>query len=211
MKAFVTAGAVVLAGCLPQPDPPPPPPAYGAQALPTYAPSYGTGQPPSYYPPAPYAAPPPAAVAAPPPQTQPPPPLLQPAPSPGDAFAAARQRCLEETNAYRARVGAPPLTMRADKLACTDVDARGDATHGTVHGASGRCGLDAQNECPRWDAPAANMVTACLASMFGEGPGEPYQAHGHYINMTNAAYHGLACGFHETADGHVWLVQNYFR
>jgi hypothetical protein len=198
MNRLVTVGAVVLAGCLPQPDPPPqPPPAYGPQA----PPSYPTGQPPSYYPAAPYAAPGPPPVAATPPQAS----------SPADAYAPARQRCLEETNAYRARVGAPPLALRPDKLACTDLDAQGDATHGTVHGASGRCGFDAQNECPRWDAPAASMVTSCLASMFSEGPGEPYQAHGHYINMTNGGYHGLACGFHETADGHVWLVQNYFR
>jgi len=40
-------------------------------------------------------------------------------------------------------------------------------------------------------------------------PGEPYSAHGHYINMTNPQYRSLECGFYE-ADGHVWLVQNYF-
>jgi hypothetical protein len=139
------------------------------------------------------------------------PPTPQPASASTDPYAAARQRCLEETNAYRARVGAAPLAGRPDKHACTDTDARGDATTGTVHGGSGKCGFDAQNECPRWDSPAAGMITPCLASMFSEGPGEPYQAHGHYINMTSTEYRGLACGFHETPDGHVWLVQNYFR
>jgi hypothetical protein len=46
--------------------------------------------------------------------------------------------------------------------------------------------------------------------MFAEGPGEPYSAHGHYINMTGNEYHSLACGFYEKG-GQVWLVQNYFR
>jgi len=134
----------------------------------------------------------------------------QATPASGDRFAAARERCFEETNAYRARVGAPPLVPRHDKVACSDVDARGDATNGTVHGGSGKCGLAAQNECPGWPGTGAGIVSGCLQSMFAEGPGEPYRAHGHYINMTNREYRGLACGFHESG-GKVWLIQNYFR
>jgi hypothetical protein len=45
--------------------------------------------------------------------------------------------------------------------------------------------------------------------MWDEGPGEPYSAHGHYINMTNPSYTMVACGFYETAGGSVWSVQNF--
>lgn len=132
------------------------------------------------------------------------------APPAADRFAAARQRCLDETNAYRARVGAPPLVYRQDKSSCTDTDARGDATNGTIHGGSGRCAFGAQNECPAWSGTGAGIVASCLKSMFEEGPGQPYSEHGHYINMTGRDYRGLACGFYE-AGGKVWLVQNFFR
>lgn len=152
---------------------------------------------------------------APPPGPQPPP-RSQPGPSPhspppnGDRYAAARRRCFEETNAYRARVGAPPVVYRHDRSACTDVDARGDALRGTVHGGEGQCGIGAQNECPGWGPPADAVVAPCLKSMFDEGPGTPYSEHGHYINMTNREYTGVACGFFEH-DGKIWLVQNFFH
>jgi hypothetical protein len=45
--------------------------------------------------------------------------------------------------------------------------------------------------------------------MWDEGPGEPFSAHGHYINMTNPAYGMVACGFFETPSGAVWSVQNF--
>jgi hypothetical protein len=127
-----------------------------------------------------------------------------------DPYAAARQQCINETNSYRARLGLPALVPNPGKYACTDVDARGDAQNGTVHGGSGKCDFGAQNECPSWPGPAGQMVSRCLASMFAEGPGEPYSAHGHYINMTSKEYRSLACGFFEM-NGRVWLVQNYFR
>lgn len=130
-------------------------------------------------------------------------------PSNRDPYEGARQACLERTNAYRARLGVPALTARPDKLECADRDAQGDATNGTVHGEAGKCGLMAQNECPAWPGTAAGIVAECLKSMFDEGPGEPYSAHGHFINMTNPSYHSLACGFYEQG-GKVWLVQNYF-
>lgn len=126
-----------------------------------------------------------------------------------DPYESARQSCLERTNAYRAQLGAGALTARPDKAECSDRDARGDAMNGTVHGESGKCGLMAQNECPSWPGTAAGIVADCLKSMFDEGPGEPYSAHGHFINMTNRSYRSLACGFFEQG-GKVWLVQNYF-
>ncbi len=101
------------------------------------------------------------------------------------------------------------MAARADMNACTDVDARGDAVNGAIHGESGKCGLMAQNECPNWPGPAASMVSGCLQSMFDEGPGTPYSAHGHFINMTNRDYHSMTCGFYEQG-GKVWLIENFF-
>ena len=76
-------------------------------------------------------APAPAATAAPtvvPQPTKPPAPTAAPwaPPAAADRFAAARQRCVDETNAYRARVGVPPVVARPDTAACTDTDARGE-------------------------------------------------------------------------------------
>jgi hypothetical protein len=66
----------------------------------------------------------------------------------------------------------------------------------------------AQNECPGWGS-TEQVINGCLQFMWDEGPGEPYSAHGHYINMTNPSYTMVACGFYETAGGSVWSVQNF--
>ena len=188
MRTLPLASALLLAACTVSTQPQP----WGTTPEPYGGPRYA---------PPPYPAAPPAPTAAPAPWAP---------PAAADRFAAARQRCVDETNAYRARVGVPPVVARPDKAACTDTDARGDATNHTVHGGSGKCGLAAQNECPGWPGTGAGIVSQCLQSMFAEGPGEPYPQHGHYINMTGRDYRGLACGFYE-ADGKVWLIQNFFR
>lgn len=126
------------------------------------------------------------------------------------SYAEVRARCLELTNVYRARVGAPPVSYRADQDACTDAEAARDSASGKPHGSFGACGEMAQNVCPGWPGPPDQMVTPCLKSMFDEGPGEPYSAHGHYLNMTNRSYAGVVCGFHADGNGQVWLIQNFF-
>lgn len=45
--------------------------------------------------------------------------------------------------------------------------------------------------------------------MFDEGPGAG-SAHGHYNNMMNSKYASVSCGFYVTADGSIWLVQDFF-
>jgi hypothetical protein len=162
---------------------------------------YSPNGPPSQ--PIPTSAPPPVATQAAAPGVAP----AQPASS--DPYAAARQQCIDGTNAYRAQVGAPPLAARFDLNVCSDGDARGDATNGTVHGMAGGCPMSAQNECPGWPSPPSGMLSDCLKQMFDEGPGEPYAEHGHYINMTSRDYHSMTCGFYEQG-GQVWVVENFF-
>jgi hypothetical protein len=126
-----------------------------------------------------------------------------------DAYASARQLCLEKTNAYRAQTGAAPLTRNTGQESCTDSEAKSDFETKQAHGAFNRCGESAQNECPGWPGTPDKVVENCLAAMFAEGPGEPYSEHGHYINMTNTKYTQVTCGFN-VSNGSVQMVQNFW-
>jgi hypothetical protein len=127
-----------------------------------------------------------------------------------DAFSLARARCVQRTNEYRARVSAPALGSRSDQLTCADNAARTDAAAKTPHSAFGQCNESAQNECPAFKGNVDTAIDRCLKMMFDEGPGQG-PAHGHYTNMTNTSYRSVACGFHVTPDGALWVVQNFYR
>ena len=45
--------------------------------------------------------------------------------------------------------------------------------------------------------------------MWDEGPGEDFQAHGHYINMSDPNGSRVACGRYEAPNGDVTSVQNF--
>ena len=136
-----------------------------------------------------------------------------PAPAPANAadpLDAMRARCVQRTNEYRARVGAGAVVRRTDREACGDVQAQGDGQTSTAHGAFGRCQEAAQNECPGWPGPLDQTIDKCLAQMFSEGPG-PFAGHGHYLNMTEPSYRGVACGITTLANGQIWIVQDFYR
>jgi len=71
----------------------------------------------------------------------------------------------------------------------------------------GACGEFAQNTCPNWGSET-DVVAGCLQAMWDEGPGEPFEEHGHYINMSNPDYTKVACGFFASDQG-VWANQNF--
>ena len=133
-----------------------------------------------------------------------------PAVAPFDPFERVRARCIELTNAYRAQVGAPPVGRVVASERCADQQAAADGQSRSAHGAFGRCGEGAQNECPAWNGAADDVIERCLAMMFAEGPGAG-PAHGHYTNMTERAYRGAACGVATMPNGDVWIVQNFYR
>ncbi len=133
-----------------------------------------------------------------------------PPPAGAGPFESARQACVAKTNELRARAGVGSVARRADAEGCGDSEAASDGAASQPHGAFGRCGESSQNECPGWNGTPDSVVSACLQSMFAEGPGEPYQDHGHYLNMTTAKYTGVACGFAVMPDGRVWMVQDFF-
>jgi hypothetical protein len=151
----------------------------------------------------------PAPVPAPAPAAAPVPVTAPPVTAGSSPFDAARQLCVQRTNEYRARVGIGPVARRQDAEACGDAEARADGISRTAHGSFGQCRERAQNECPGWDGTPENVVDRCLAMMFAEGPGVG-PAHGHYVNMTDGKYRGVACGFATDPRGELWIVQNFY-
>lgn len=132
-----------------------------------------------------------------------------PTPVPTGSAADASQLCVDTINQYRASIGMGPLQRWTDKEACAEDQGFADSQSGTPHSAFGQCAEWAQNECPNWPGPPESMIPNCLALMWAEGPGEPYSAHGHYINMTNPSYTKVACGFAVLSNGRVWAVQDF--
>ena len=120
-----------------------------------------------------------------------------------------RQDCVDTINAYRATVGLDPLGRALDMESCADEQAASDAQSGEPHGAFGSCGESAQNECPGYSGLDA-ILDSCLAQMWAEGPGDSFEEHGHYLNMTDTSYTEVACGFHVEGPGEVWAVQNFY-
>lgn len=129
-------------------------------------------------------------------------------PTAGDPDEAATQLCVDTINTYRATLGLPALARWTDAEVCSDAAAMSDGASGIPHGAFGTCGENAQNECPGWPGPPEAMITGCLELMWNEGPGEDFNMHGHYINMSSPNYTKVACGFADGMNG-VWAVQNF--
>lgn len=132
----------------------------------------------------------------------------EPLASSGDPYAD----CVTRINQLRWECQCLPALQRWTKgESCADQHSEYDSTRSAHSGFRDDICSErgyAQNECPGWPSEE-RVVTGCLQAMWDEGPGEPYSAHGHYINMTNPGYTAVACGFYETADGQFWSVQNF--
>jgi hypothetical protein len=121
----------------------------------------------------------------------------------------ATQLCVDTINHYRATLGLAPYQRWVEKEVCASDQATQDSQSKTAHGAFGKCGESAQNECPDWPAPAESMITSCLAQMWAEGPGSDFSKHGHYLTMTSTTYTKVACGFSMAVNGRLWAVQDF--
>jgi len=118
------------------------------------------------------------------------------------------QDCVDRINQFRWECQClPPLARWTDAEMCSDEQSGNDQSSGAAHGNFGACGESAQNTCPDWPSET-DVVNGCLQLMWDEGPGEPFEAHGHYINMSNTQYSKVACGFFSSAQG-VWANQNF--
>lgn len=133
--------------------------------------------------------------------------MPEPLPSTGDPA----EDCVRRINQFRWECQClPPLMRWTEGEACAAMNAEYDVTRSPHDGfRSGMCESgSAQNECPGWPS-IDNTVSACLQLMWDEGPGEPFSAHGHYINMSSTRYDRVACGWYTTPSGDVWAVQNF--
>ncbi|MFC1641867.1 CAP domain-containing protein [Myxococcota bacterium] len=129
------------------------------------------------------------------------------APNTSDPYAD----CVARVNQFRACMCLPPLERNPAGEGCADQQSQYDSTSGAHAGMQRNiCSPSgmAQNECPGWGS-AEQAVDGCLLMMFQEGPGEDFNRHGHFINMTGD-YTSVACGFFTTSRGEVWSVQNFF-
>lgn len=134
-------------------------------------------------------------------------PVVTTPPPAGDMY----QACVDKINALRATIGMAPLARWTDNETCANGQSQSDGLSGKAHGAFSACPNWAQNECPGWPSQSSiySGANSCLDMMWAEGPGEPYEAHGHYLNMTNPSYTKVSCGFYTTANGKVWSVQDF--
>lgn len=133
-------------------------------------------------------------------------PNCRPAPYPSTGDFA--EDCVRRINQFRWECQClPPLQRWTEGEQCADEHAAYDAANNSPHaGFSGRIcspGGFGQNECPGYGS-ADRAISICLQQMWDEGPGENFQMHGHYLNMTNSRFSMVACG---EADG--WFVQNF--
>ncbi len=129
-----------------------------------------------------------------------------------DALAAARAQCVQIINMDRATLtpASPPLTEDTAEEACVDGEAQADYTANTAHSAFGNCSREsAQDECPNWPGPPSTIMTKCLAQMWAEGPPAKGQDN-HWLNMSNAKYKKVACGFYQTPSGKWWATQDFY-
>ncbi len=144
---------------------------------------------------------------------------------------ALRQACVDTINMYRATLNLTPLTRASATIeTCSDMGADQDATAGVAHGSAGKCpGMGAQDTCPGWPpgqyGGAEGALKQCLSQMWAEGlPSEGrdqclqeyfagntacFEAHGHYLNMSDPGNTVVSCGFYVMPNGDVWMNQDF--
>src|SRR5690606_10956049 len=116
------------------------------------------------------------------------------APTPPPSTGDFHQDCVDRINQFRWECQClPPLQRWTEAEACTDQQSQDDHQSGQAHGNFPACGESAQNTCPDWGSESA-VIGGCLQMMWDEGPGEPFEEHGHYINMSSLQYGRVACG-----------------
>lgn len=129
----------------------------------------------------------------------------------GNSVAAARAQCVQIINQYRATLSPPSPALQEDtgEESCVDGQAQADYQANTAHSAFGMCKERAQDECPGWAGPPSSIMTKCLAQMWAEGPPAAGQDN-HWLNMSNAKYTKVGCGFYQTPSGKWWATQDFY-
>jgi len=132
-----------------------------------------------------------------------------PVPDTGDFYAD----CVARINQFRWECQClPPLERWVEAEDCADQQAEYDAMLDEAH-AGIRAGIcepsnAGQNECLNY-GPSFGILDFCLQQMWDEGPGEDFQVHGHYLNMSDASATRVGCGIYVAPNGDVTSVQNF--
>ena len=135
-------------------------------------------------------------------------PITPCAPSPPASTGDPHQDCVDRINQFRWECQClAPLARWTEAEGCTDQQSADDQAANSPHGHFPACGENAQNTCPNWGSES-DVVGGCLQLMWDEGPGEPFEEHGHYINMSSMGYTKVACGF-STSPAGTWSNQNF--
>jgi hypothetical protein len=130
------------------------------------------------------------------------------APAPPPSSGDFGQDCVDRINQFRWECQClPPIARWTEAETCTDSQSGADQSGGGAHANFGMCSENAQNTCPDWGSED-QVIGGCLQMMWDEGPGEPFEDHGHYINMSSTTYTKVACGISEYG-GDFWSNQNF--
>jgi hypothetical protein len=147
--------------------------------------------------------------------------VLAAPPSTGDIV----QDCVDRINQFRTTCAClKPLARWTAGEACANMDAQYDGMMMVGHGGARAniCNWGVgQDECPGYPSEQS-VIDQCLQQMWSEGPPPAgttvaqceadstcFEAHGHFINMSNPAVTQVACGFYTTSGGAVWAPQNF--
>jgi len=132
-----------------------------------------------------------------------------PVPDTGDFYAD----CVARINQFRWECQClPPLERWVEAEDCADQMAEYDAMLDDAHAgiSAGICEPSnaGQNECLNY-GPSFGIIDFCFQQMWDEGPGEDFQVHGHYLNMSDASSSRVGCGIYVAPNGDVTSVQNF--
>lgn len=132
-----------------------------------------------------------------------------PVPDTGDFHAD----CVARINQFRWECQClPPLDRWVEGEDCADqmaeYDAMLDEAHAGIRAKICEPSNAGQNECLNY-GPSFGIIDFCFQQMWDEGPGEDFQVHGHYLNMSDPDSNRVACGVYVAPNGDVTSVQNF--
>lgn len=135
--------------------------------------------------------------------------------APADAtWDSATTECIAKINAYRAKVGAPPVTSKDDEVSCAlDQATKGamdlaDSGVTTFHKYFRQCSESYQNECWYSVSDPGAVMDWCLAAFWAEGP--PDTGINHYSVMTDPRSTQVACALYAMPMGGYWMTNDYY-
>ncbi|HEU5074918.1 MAG TPA: CAP domain-containing protein [Polyangiaceae bacterium] len=121
--------------------------------------------------------------------------------------------CVARINQFRWECQClPPLERWLEAEDCADqmaeYDAGLDEAHAGIRAEICEPSNAAQNECLNY-GPSFGIIDFCFQQMWDEGPGEDFQVHGHYLNMSDPTSTRVGCGIYVAPNGDVTSVQNF--